>query len=158
MDRITKIVVLGLVIAATCGTAALAEPSSPVQQAIRAYRAKDYRGAVHALSHASAKDELAHYYRALSYQQLSDFGEAECEYTWGYNNARDKDLAAKSWQGLLGLERMRQSHRSIAFSTDTDNEKPAAAATVADNGPHRVKLPTWNVQATPGCGRHKGQF
>jgi hypothetical protein len=153
MARITNVVILSLLLSAPCGTPALAEPSPPVRQAIRAYQSKDYRGAIQALSHAGARDELAHYYRALSYQQISDFREAETEYRCVYENGRDKDLTYKAWQGLQGLEKVRKSHASL--ESDTEHDKSSLAETPADNGPHPVKLPVWNIQFTPGCGRHR---
>lgn len=155
MARITELAPFCLALfAVNLAAPALAEPSPPVRQAIKAYQSKDYKGAIGALAHASAKDELAHYYRALCYQQLSDFKEAETEYLWDYNNARDKDLTYKSWQGLQGLSKIRLSHQSMAVDLEKDKAEIAAKPSAAPDTSVHVKLPEWKVEVTPGCGRH----
>jgi hypothetical protein len=146
------------------------EQSPEVQRSIAAYNSRNYAQAVAALK--GTNSSLGHYYRALSYQALGRYTDAQYEYEWNYRKSTDKALRYQSWQGLQGLAKMRTS-RSAASEANATAVLNAAAGDPSQNTiipvansakPIKFGYTPQNESNqhagisytfTPGCGRHR---
>ena len=168
--RATRSVVASLMLlsslACVVSAQAKADQSVEVKRGIAAYNGKNYAQALSSLQ--GTNSPVGHYYRALSYQAMGRYAEAEHEYDWNYKNATDKDLSYKSWQGLQGLARMK-SKRAIASdtrskATDSASSGEAGASTQSGSAPIKYGYTPQNQSNqpagikytfTPGCPRHR---
>lgn len=90
---------------------------SPVlQQAIKDYNSKSYKGALEKLQtlpRTGQGSDKAHYYMALCYQATNQIGPATAEYNTVYRDSKDSTLRYNSAVALQGLQRWGQ-HRAYA--------------------------------------------
>lgn len=146
------------------------QQSPELQRGIAAYNSRNYAQAVTELKGTNSC--LGHYYKALSYQALGRYTDAQYEYEWNYRKATDKALRYQSWQGLQGLAKMKARRGSTSEASAT-----AAVDAAAGDPSQNTVIPVAssakpikfgytpqnesNQHAgisytfTPGCGRHR---
>lgn len=159
MVNLKSAVSLALVLSALSQTGCLASEKEDMKAAVASYNSKSYKQAITKLEsvlRTNSKNELARYYLALSLQAVGRIGDAKREYLWNYENASNKDLRYKSWQGANGLARMKVKAASSSVPSSATNGASLAEIPVSST-PYKAQVgeaPSSSGGFTRGCFKH----